>query len=347
MATQTMATTPSETTECWKTREGKLLAKLLPASETMRVAQMDELKFVLKTTRDQRIRSRAGQLYENMKLSMTSKLVVLYKKIDKDRPKIPLSEIEVLPDGSLIRHSEYNSGSTTNPNNVTLRTCVEGNCSSCDSGCEMGVGQSRDQQGRLSEMGVGQSQKQGSRGQQGRSSRDQSKPRGDKPDSHYILNVTMEEDKPDRKSSSQSTDSSYCDCTFCLQQQQEQEGCQEHDTGCQGGGMGARSSSYDNLMSEGQVITIPQQQHHGYHGYHSDTSYQGDHSNETTSSVNTDSNDSTTQILSGLNLLPSETPAQMGRDIGLMFQFNRDENHCAGKRKGDHYLPPAARARKQ
>ncbi|KAL5266213.1 hypothetical protein ACHWQZ_G003581 [Mnemiopsis leidyi] len=229
----------------WRTREGKLLYKILSSSETSDVIKLDELKNALKTARDPRLLSRVSEVYDRMKLKMAGKLVNLYKKIERDienldktmsprslllemrkkdaikailgvwgldtrqhtdemktppriRPKVPLQELQVLPDGSLLRPNDSGYHETSvRTNNRSVRTCVEGcSCSSRDNDLDQPLNSTtRDDS---------QPTRQGNRSK--------------------ILNVTQqeEEEKQDRevgvaRKTSGSSDGSYCDCNFCLQ----------------------------------------------------------------------------------------------------------------------------------
>jgi len=120
------------------------------------------------------------------------------------RAKVPLQELTVLPDGSLIRPNDsgYNDTSirtnnqTSNQTNKDIRTCVEGcSCSSQDNEMPDNRSEGGDTQTDTQTHG----------------------------DCNKILNVTQPEDERQGESSvvprrpSASSDGSYCDCNFCLQ----------------------------------------------------------------------------------------------------------------------------------
>ena len=112
------------------------------------------------------------------------------------RAKVPLQELQVLPDGSFLRPNDSGYHETSiRANSQTIRTCAEG-CSCYSQGGELDrpVNERRDTR----------TDKQTRREQ----------------DCGKILNVTQQEEKEEgvvQRRASDSSDGSYCDCNFCLQ----------------------------------------------------------------------------------------------------------------------------------
>ena len=268
------------------------------------------------------------------------------------RAKVPLQELTVLPDGSLIRPNDsgYNDTSirtnnqTSNQTNKDIRTCVEGcSCSSQDN----------DIPDNRSERGDTQTDTQ-THG-----------------DCNKILNVTQPEDERQGESSvvprrpSASSDGSYCDCNFCLQNGGDQPQLPEpqdplkrfremHDTPASECNNMVEPEQYDQQETHGlshQTLRLGEESYSSqvtrFRGVHQETWLNSDDSmassmssfncqddivasspqsyditntcddvmNQPDDVTNGVSHDDTALMLGSLMLLPASTPHVLGRPV--------------------------------